>query len=75
MKIKEMKPGEKAIIAGYEKDNKELRSKLLTMGLTKRTELEVVKFAPLGDPVEIKVRGFSLSLRKEEADILNLEEN
>ncbi len=73
MKIKEMNPGDKGIVVGYEKVNKDLRNKLLSMGLTKRIELEVVKFAPLGDPVEIKLRGFNLTLRKAEADILNLE--
>ena len=43
------------------------------MGLTPGTELSVVRVAPLGDPVEIKVRGFSLSLRKDEADALQIE--
>ena len=50
------------------------RAKLLSMGLTKGTEFKVLQFAPLGDPVEIEVRGFSLSLRREEADALILKE-
>ena len=37
------------------------------MGLTVGAEFEVVRFAPLGDPIEIKVRGYHLSLRKREA--------
>ncbi len=37
------------------------------MGLTPGAEFSVTRFAPMGDPVEIKIRGFSLSLRKEEA--------
>ena len=40
------------------------------MGLTKTTQFTVVRRAPLGDPIEIRVRGFSLSLRKNEADAL-----
>jgi ferrous iron transport protein A len=40
------------------------------MGLTKGTEFTVLRIAPLGDPVEIEIRGFRLSLRKNEADAL-----
>jgi ferrous iron transport protein A len=43
------------------------------MGLTPGTEFSIVRFAPLGDPVEIALRGFSLTLRKNEADILSIE--
>ena len=43
------------------------------MGLTPGTEFEVTRTAPLGDPVEIRVRGFDLSLRKDEAAILKIE--
>ena len=39
----------------------------LDMGLTPGTEIEVVRFAPLGDPMEIRVRGYALSLRKSDA--------
>lgn len=45
----------------------EHRQRLLEMGLTVGTEFQVVRFAPLGDPLEIKVRGYHLSLRKREA--------
>ena len=41
--------------------------RLLEMGLTAGAEVEVLRFAPLGDPVEIRVRGYSLSLRREDA--------
>jgi ferrous iron transport protein A len=43
------------------------RQRLLELGLTTGAELEVVRFAPMGDPMEIKVRGYCLSLRKHEA--------
>lgn len=46
----------------------ENRSRLLEMGLLVGTPVELVRFAPLGDPVEIKVRGYHLTLRKHEAD-------
>ncbi len=44
------------------------RGRLLEMGLLVGTRVELVRFAPLGDPVEIKVRGYNLSLRKHEAE-------
>jgi len=46
----------------------EHRSRLLEMGLLVGTPVELVRFAPLGDPVEIKVRGYHLTLRKHEAE-------
>ena len=44
------------------------RSRLMEMGLLVGTLVELVRFAPLGDPVEIKVRGYNLTLRKQEAE-------
>ena len=46
----------------------EHRSRLMEMGLLVGTRVELVRFAPLGDPVEIKVRGYNLTLRKHEAE-------
>jgi ferrous iron transport protein A len=46
----------------------ESRGRLLEMGLLVGTPVELVRFAPLGDPVEIKVRGYHLTLRKNEAE-------
>ena len=48
----------------------EHRARLLEMGLLVGTRIELVRFAPLGDPVEIKVRGYHLSLRRHEADLV-----
>ena len=44
-----------------------LRQRILDMGLTKNVEVQVRKMAPFGDPLEVTVRGFDLSLRKAEA--------
>lgn len=55
-----------AKIAGFDLPP-ERRARLLEMGLTTGTEIEVIRFAPLGDPIEIEVRGYRLSLRKREA--------
>ena len=46
----------------------ESRARLMEMGLLVGTHVELVRFAPMGDPVEIKVRGYHLSLRKHEAE-------
>lgn len=46
----------------------ENRPRLMEMGLLVGTTVELVRFAPLGDPVEIKVRGYNLTLRKHEAE-------
>lgn len=46
------------------------RGRLLEMGLLVGTAVELVRFAPLGDPVEIKLRGYNLSLRRHEADLI-----
>jgi ferrous iron transport protein A len=46
----------------------EQRGRLMEMGLLAGTAVELVRFAPLGDPVEIRLRGYNLSLRKHEAE-------
>lgn len=46
----------------------ENRGRLLEMGLLVGTPVELIRFAPLGDPIEIKVRGYHLTLRKHEAE-------
>ena len=50
-----------------------LRRRLLDMGLIPRTTVCVEKIAPLGDPIELRVRGYSLSLRKEDARNISVE--
>ncbi len=72
IKIGDLTVGEKAIVKTLEKGESAYRSKLMSMGLTKGTEVKLTKVAPLGDPVELEVRGYKLSLRKAEAEILIL---
>ena len=50
-----------------------LKRRIMDMGITKGTQIFVRKAAPLGDPVEVTVRGYELSLRKDDADILEME--
>lgn len=73
MKIKEMKVGEEALVAGFSKSDSAYRQKLLRMGLTKNAEFKVVRKAPLGGPIEIEVRGSRVVLRSDEADVLEVD--
>jgi ferrous iron transport protein A len=52
---------------------KRIRRRLLDMGIVAGAEVEVQRVAPLGDPVEIKVKGYDLALRKEEAENIQVE--
>lgn len=61
-------------VIGFVKGNQSYRKKLLAMGLIKGTPFQVVRVAPMGDPVEIMVREYSLSLRREEAKTLLVSE-
>ena len=71
--LKMLAVGDKGKVAGFDAPSKAYRKRLLAMGLTPGTEFLVTRFAPLGDPVEIKIRGFSLTLRKNEAANLLIE--
>jgi ferrous iron transport protein A len=66
--------GAKGRVLGYQQVTRGYKGKLLAMGLTPGTEFAITRYAPLGDPVEIRVRGFSLSLRQSEANALLVEE-
>jgi ferrous iron transport protein A len=71
--LKNLRIGDLAKIVGFEPGGRPYRKKLLAMGLTPGTEFSVIRFAPMGDPVEIKLRGFNLTLRKDEADVIQIE--
>ena len=71
--LKDLTVGDCARINGFDKSGKAYRKRLLAMGLTPGTEFRITRFAPMGDPVEIKIRGFSLTLRKDEAAVLLIE--
>lgn len=50
-----------------------LRRRLLDLGITKGSRIDVLKTAPLGDPVEVTIRGYELSLRKSEGELVEVE--
>ena len=51
-----------------------LKRRLMDMGLTRGTTVTVKKVAPLGDPIEVTVRGYELSLRKDDAALIEIEQ-
>lgn len=71
--LAELRIGEKAKILGFNPGNQAYQQKLMAMGLVPETEFELIRVAPWGDPVEIKVRDFFLCLRQSESRILKLE--
>lgn len=73
MQFSELTSGNSARIIGYAAGNPVYRQRLIAMGLIPDTKFIVLRVAPLGDPIEILVRGFALSLRKHEAAILQIE--
>jgi ferrous iron transport protein A len=73
MSLKDLVVGDRGQVTGYQEGGRSYRKKLLSMGLTPGAEFSATRVAPLGDPVEIQVRGFRLSLRKDEAAALRVE--
>jgi ferrous iron transport protein A len=71
--LNDLAVGDRGRIAGYGEGGRAYRKKLLSMGLTPGVELEVVRVAPMGDPLEVRARGTSVSLRKGEAAALQVE--
>lgn len=70
--LKEMKPGDKGIITRITGEGI-VKRRLMDMGVTRGTEVLVRKMAPLGDPMEINLRGYELTLRKAEAENIIVE--
>ena len=62
MRLDELEIGKDAIIASVESDDAALRQHILDMGLTPGTEVTMMKLAPMGDPMEIRLRGYELTL-------------
>ncbi|WP_395665088.1 ferrous iron transport protein A [Methylocella sp.] len=71
--LSDLAVGERARIVALSRARREYRQKLIAMGLTPGVEFEIARVAPLGDPVEIRVRGFAMSLRRAEADAVAVE--
>ncbi len=70
-----LQPGECGIVENITTANPKLKMRLLELGLLKGTTIELIRYAPLGDPIEIKIRGYRLSIRKVEAESVIIAKN
>lgn len=68
----ELKAGDSGIIKAFCDTGSAYRRKLLAMGLTPGTHFRVCRVAPLGDPIQLEVRGFQLGVRRSEADAVEV---
>lgn len=73
MTLNELKIGSTAVIRAVGGEGA-LRCRLLDMGLIPRTKVTLQKVAPMGDPIEIRVRGYELTLRREDAEKIEVGE-
>lgn len=71
--LRNLKPGDRGRIIRVEGKGA-IKRRILDMGIIPGLEVELERFAPLGDPIEIKLRGYHLSLRQKEAERIVLEE-
>ncbi|MDR0886584.1 MAG: ferrous iron transport protein A [Clostridiales Family XIII bacterium] len=69
--LADLKPGEEAKVVSLKGDGA-LKRRIMDMGITKGTQLHLRKVAPLGDPLEINLRGYELSIRKEYAEQIEI---
>lgn len=73
MFLSDFKSGEKGRVVSFSQGAKEYKKRLFSLGVLPGTEFEVVRVAPLGDPVEIVIRGSNLSVRKNEIQVIEVE--
>ena len=72
MRLDELEIGKDAVVASVDSDDAALRQHILDMGLTPGTEVTMMKYAPMGDPVEIRLRDYELTLRRADAARIEL---
>ena len=70
--LKDVKVGETVIVSKLNGEGA-VKRRIMDMGVTKGTSISVMKVAPLGDPIEVTVRNYELSLRKEDAEMIEVE--
>lgn len=73
LSLQQLKPGQCAKVIGFLPQDPAYKRQLMSLGLTPGTMIEMIRIAPMGDPIQIKVRNACLALRKQEATIILLE--
>jgi ferrous iron transport protein A len=71
--LRDVKPGKTVKVTKVHGEGP-IKQRIMAMGITRNAEILVRKVAPLGDPVEVQVRGYELSLRKADIDIIEVAE-
>ena len=71
--LRELSVGESGKIARIGGSNAALKLRFMDMGITKGTDVKVIKIAPLGDPIQLEIRGYNLSVRKDDAQYIEIE--
>ncbi|MGB8452939.1 MAG: FeoA family protein [Anaerocolumna sp.] len=74
MTLKDLKPGQEGKVTGIGEKGP-IRRRIMDMGVTPGAIVKVIKVAPLGDPIEVNIRGYELSLRKNEAEQIEISQN
>ena len=71
IEISKLKPKEKGIIKEINLSGK-IRNRLLELGIVENTKVKLIRLAPLGDPIQISIRGYNLAIRKEIAQRIKI---
>ena len=71
--LSDLKIGQRAKVLGIHMDKPDVRRHLLDMGITRGTEILIKKVAPMGDPIDIELRGYELCIRKAEMKNIDVE--
>ncbi|MDD3057421.1 MAG: ferrous iron transport protein A [Sphaerochaeta sp.] len=72
MTLGELRPGERARVLTIGTQGA-MRQRILDMGITPKVEIQLIKVAPLGDPLDLSLRGYNLSLRRHDAALIEVE--
>ncbi|MCQ2793899.1 MAG: ferrous iron transport protein A [Bacilli bacterium] len=70
--LSDLRRGQKCVVLNFHNDNAALRRRLLDMGITRGVVIEIKKIAPLGDPVDISLRGYELCIRKADMEGIDI---
>jgi len=71
-KLSELEPGDKGVVVKIE-GNSSTRRRLMDMGVVRKAPIKVIRRAPLGDPVEFEIKDYNLTLRKRDAENIQVE--
>ena len=72
MTLGELRPGERARVLSIGTQGA-MRQRILDMGITPKVEIQLIKVAPLGDPLDLSLRGYNISLRRHDAALIEVE--